>query len=536
MPRRSEGPEGWNQLREKILGLGENSIHKSHFAELQQRLQQLEASERKFALAFQASPALMCMSRLEDGCLLEANQAFLSTLGLSLEEAIGRTSLELGIWPSHEVREGVVARLRAEGSIHLLELPLHRKVDGHPCVLFMAIDITGHKRAQKEREQLQAQLLQAQKMDAIGQLASGVAHDFNNLLTIINLNAEMMGAELDTIPKGLEEILLAARRAQDLTRQLLTFGRKQQLAPVLCDLNQVVGETGKLLKRIIGEHIHLELALSPEPSLVMVDPGQLSQVMMNLAINARDAMPRGGSLLLETARADVDEHQQRARHQNVAPGTYAVLAFADTGCGMDEATLTHIFEPFFTTKEKGKGTGLGLATVYGIVKQSGGHVWVYSEPGRGTQFKIYLPLEMGEEACPVPLPILPSRQGWETVLVVEDDATVRALMVGALRNWGYRILEASDPLMALHILEEHPDPVHLLLTDMVMPHFNGLELAHRVLEHRPGIQVLFVSGYSDGAVLHREGDVRQAAFLQKPFNLRDLNQKVRNLLDLSQTR
>jgi len=546
MPRRFEQPEEWDHLRQKILGLGENSIHKSHFAELQQRIQQLEASERKFALAFQANPALMCLSALEDGRLLEANQTFLHTLGLTLEDAIGKTSLELGIWPEPEAYRSVMGRLKVVGSIHLLELPVHRKdgslvetlssmvaveVEGQDCVLFMAIDITEIKQAQQERERLQAQLLQAQKMDAIGQLAGGVAHDFNNLLTIINLNAEMLGIEGEPPPKGLEEIMLAAQRAQDLTRQLLTFGRKQPMETMLCDLNQVVSETGKMLQRIIGEHIQLEINLAPDPSMVVVDPSQLSQVMMNLAINARDAMPQGGHLLLETSRTLVEEHHQRAKHQDVLPGVYAVIAMADTGCGMDEATLNHIFEPFFTTKEKGKGTGLGLAMVYGIVKQSGGHVWVYSEPGRGTQFKIYLPLNSAEEAPSLALPSLPLRPGWETVLLVEDDAAVRALVVGALASWGYQVLEAADPLAALQITDAHSDPIHLLITDVVMPYFNGPDLAQRILQQRPDLRVLFVSGYTDGAIIHQESELKSADFLQKPFNMKTLNQKVRAILD-----
>ncbi|MBP1628377.1 MAG: sensor hybrid histidine kinase [Holophagaceae bacterium] len=546
MPRRFEQPEEWDHLRQKILGLGENSIHKSHFAELQQRIQQLEASERKFALAFQANPALMCLSALEDGRLLEANQTFLHTLGLTLEDAIGKTSLELGIWPEPEAYRSVMGRLKVVGSIHLLELPVHRKdgslvetlssmvaveVEGQDCVLFMAIDITEIKQAQQERERLQAQLLQAQKMDAIGQLAGGVAHDFNNLLTIINLNAEMLGIEGEPPPKGLEEIMLAAQRAQDLTRQLLTFGRKQPMETMLCDLNQVVSETGKMLQRIIGEHIQLEINLAPDPSMVVVDPSQLSQVMMNLAINARDAMPQGGHLLLETSRTLVEEHHQRAKHQDVLPGVYAVIAMADTGCGMDEATLNHIFEPFFTTKEKGKGTGLGLAMVYGIVKQSGGHVWVYSEPGRGTQFKIYLPLNSAEEAPSLALPSLPLRPGWETVLLVEDDAAVRALVVGALASWGYQVLEAADPLAALQITDAHSDPIHLLITDVVMPYFNGPDLAQRILQQRPDLRVLFVSGYTDGAIIHQESELKSAEFLQKPFNMKTLNQKVRAILD-----
>jgi len=546
MPRRFEDPEGWNHLRQKILGLGEDSIHKSHFAELQQRIQQLEASERKFSLAFRASPALMCMSSMAEGRIIEANQAFLQSLGLTQEETIGRTSLELGIWPDQQTREKTLATLREQGSLSLLELPLGGKrgavlntlssmavveVSGEACLLFMAIDVTERKKAQEEKERLQAQLLHAQKMDAIGQLAGGVAHDFNNLLTVINLNAEMLGFEMGDKPKGLEEILLATQRAQDLTRQLLAFGRKQEMDPELCDLNQIVVETSKMLKRIIGEQIRLETSLSPEALLVVVDPGKLTQVMLNLAINARDAMPQGGRLLLETSPVQVDEHHGRVRHQNVAPGTYAVLAMGDTGTGMDEGTLGHIFEPFFTTKAQGKGTGLGLATVYGIVKQSGGHIWVYSEPGQGTQFKIYLPLSQATAfvlSKPAPAPLQP---GWETVLLTEDDPAVRTLLLGALCNWGYQVLEAADPLEAIHLAEDFPDSIHLLITDVVMPHVNGPELAQRVQALRPEIRVMFISGYTDGVVINQEGFLNGAAFLQKPFNLGDLSQKVRSVLD-----
>nr|WP_320131055.1 ATP-binding protein [uncultured Holophaga sp.] len=546
MQRRSEDPEHWDQLRRKILGLGEESIHKSHFAELQLREQQLEASERLFALAFSASPSIMSISSMTTGEIMEANAAWHESLGWTPEEIIGRSAVNLGLWADPQARVDMVRQLQEQGSIHLAEMVFRHKsgsqvhllgslarieVLGQTSILLMATDVTERIKAEQEREHLRSQLIQAQKMDAIGQLAGGVAHDFNNLLTIINLNAEMLASIQDPPAHELEEILLAARRAQDLTRQLLTFGRKQKLVPQLCELGEVVSETAKMLQRIIGEQITLEINLTRDPTPVVVDQGQISQVMMNLAINARDAMPQGGRLQIRTWRDRIEEHHQRARHQSIEPGSYAVLSVGDNGCGMDETTLSHIFEPFFTTKEKGKGTGLGLATVYGIVRQSGGHIWVYSEPGQGTLFKIYIPL--AEEAPAVqpcnPVPA-PSR-GSETILVVEDDSIVRTLVKSALSGWGYRALEAPDPLAALETMRTFEGTIALLVTDMIMPHMNGVELADRMIEANPHLKVLFISGYTDGMVIDVSEHPERTGFLQKPFNMKDLSRKVRELLD-----
>ncbi|OLC71983.1 MAG: hypothetical protein AUH78_17050 [Gemmatimonadetes bacterium 13_1_40CM_4_69_8] len=371
-------------------------------------------------------------------------------------------------------------------------------------------------------------------MEAVGRLAGGIAHDFNNLLTAILGSADLL---LDTLSpdaperEDLDEIRKAAKRAADLTRQLLAFSRQQLLAPQVLDVNALLTNLEKLLRRLIGEHIELRTALAPNVGAVQADPGQLEQVIVNLAVNARDAMPQGGQLTIETANAELDE-AYAAEHFPARPGSYVLLAVTDTGTGMDAQTKSHIFEPFFTTKEKGKGTGLGLATVYGIVKQSDGYIWVYSEPGHGTSFKIYLP-----RVAEAPGPARPgfelsaSVRGSETVFVVEDDEMVRALIRRMLETRGYTVLLAPHGDEALQLLERHPGRVDLLMTDVVMPGMSGRDLADRVAERRPGIKVLYLSGYTDDAIV-RHGVLEPGiAFLQKPFSADALARKVREVLD-----
>jgi len=394
-------------------------------------------------------------------------------------------------------------------------------------------DITELKRAEDEHEKLQKQLVQSLKLEAIGTLTGGIAHDFNNLLTTIIGNVELAIADAvkdSPIYEFLKEIKEAGKRAAVLTRQLLAFSRKQVLQLEVLDLNQVLGNMDRMLRRVIREDIEVETLLSPDLGLVEADVGQMEQILMNLAVNARDAMPGGGTLTLETRNVELDEGYAR-EHIAVIPGPYVMLAVSDTGTGMTKEVQERFFEPFFTTKEKGKGTGLGLSTVYGIVKQSKGNIWVYSEPGKGSTFKIYFPRvegtvgirEKDEEKGE-------SLRGSETVLVVEDDDMVRNLALKALKQQGYKVLCAGDGREALGVFGEHKGPVHLMLTDMVMPGMNGRELAKSLEKLQPEMKVLFMSGYTDGTIVNHGVMAPGLNFLEKPFSPEGLARKVREVL------
>jgi CheY-like chemotaxis protein len=372
-------------------------------------------------------------------------------------------------------------------------------------------------------------------MEAIGQLAGGVAHDFNNLLMAIIGYSELLLARLrggDRLRKHVQEIKKAGERAAALTRQLLAFSRRQVLVPQVLDLNSVVSNMQKMLRRMIDEDIDLLTVPAPDLGQVRADPGQVEQVIMNLAVNARDAMPEGGNLTLETANVELDESYTR-NHIDVLPGRYVMLAVSDTGSGMDAETLSHIFEPFFTTKEEGKGTGLGLATVYGIAKQSGGHIEVSSEPGQGTTFRVYLPrIEAAYEPAARGAPAEEMPRGTETVLLVEDDVVVCELLREMLQGSGYTVLEAGGARQALRMGEGYaPRPIHLLLADVVMPEMSGPQLADHLARVYPKMKVLYISGYTDAAVARHGKRSTKAPYLQKPFAPEVLARKVREVLD-----
>jgi len=399
--------------------------------------------------------------------------------------------------------------------------------EGSPQIVANSRDVT-------ESHALEEQLRQSQKMEAVGRLAGGIAHDFNNLLTVIGGYGELL---LTSIPRGhpnrepLEAIVAAGERAASLTRQLLAFSRKQVLVPEVLDLNAIVARMDKMLGRLIGEDVNLFTKLDPSAGNVRADPSQLEQVIMNLAVNARDAMPRGGKLTIETANAELGEAYAQ-RHAAVATGPHVMLAVSDTGVGMDAETQGRIFEPFFTTKERGKGTGLGLSTVFGIVKQSGGSIWVYSEPGKGSTFKIYLPrVEEAPMPRETPSGINPSIQGTETILLVEDEASIRTLARKVLESAGHRVVEAKSGPDALELVRGSGDPIHLLLTDLVMPEMAGTELASRLLESRPELRILYMSGYTDDAVVRHGLLDHRHHFLPKPFTPSVLAAKVREVLD-----
>ena len=385
------------------------------------------------------------------------------------------------------------------------------------------------------RQNLEEQLRQSKKLEAVGMLAGGIAHDFNNLLTIISGYAQLL---LGTLPEhdrsAMEQILRASERAAGLTRQLLAYSRREELQPRTLNLNEVLAEMGPMLHRLIGEHIDVRIEASPEIGMVHADPGQIEQVIMNLAVNARDAMTNGGTLVIETANVELGE-PYTSKHMSVKPGRYISLAVTDTGVGMDEKTASKVFDPFFTTKGKNQGTGLGLSTVYGILKQSGGSVDVYSEPGRGTSVKVYLPRV--EEAVPEPVAVVeeaaPDIEGRETVLVVEDEEAVRRLVLTTLERRGYEVLMASSGVEALHFAREHAAPIHLLMTDLVMPQMGGAEVVKRMRRKRPEIAVLCMSGYTDRSI-QRTRSTAGLDFLQKPFTPTQLLQKVREILDRAQ--
>ena len=503
----------------------------------------LRASEERFrALVENSSDALLLLDA--EGRVSYMTASSQRHLGWKPHDVVGRSIFEF-LHP--EDRGTITARMaealqtptapvtaevrfhHADGSDRTMEIvAVNRLTDASVrAIVIKASDITDKRR-------LEEHLRQVQKMEAVGALAGGVAHDFNNLLTAILGYCNLM---LDDVPKedplrqDLEEIRSAGERAAALTRQLLAFSRRQMLQPQIVDINTLVRQLEKLLHRLLTEDIVLVTALAPDLQTVKVDPASIEQVLVNLAVNSRDAMPEGGQLTIETANVELDEVYAET-HVTVIPGRYVMLAVGDTGEGIDAATKARIFEPFFTTKEQGKGSGLGLATVYGIVKQSGGYIWVYSELGHGTVFKVYFPVAESRSGA--------AREGggsadlrtqaWETVLLVEDEDAVRALGREVLRRHGYVVLEARHGVDALRLAERHPDDIHLMITDVVMPHMSGRELAERLCSARPNMKVLFMSGYTDHALMNR-ALTPGSSFLQKPFTPETFARKVRQVLD-----
>jgi PAS domain S-box-containing protein len=503
-----------------------------------------DSEARKAAMLEAALDAVVAID--EEGRITEFNPAAERTFGHRRAEVLGRPIVETIIPPElrDRHRQGFarylatgestilgrrlqLSGLHADGRVFPVELTVYRvPLPGPPTFGAFIRDLT-------ESRRLEEQLLQAQKMESVGRLAGGIAHDFNNLLTAISGYAQLALDNPELAPEvreDLAQIRTAAGRAVDLTGQLLAFSRRQVMQPVALDLGDALREISPMLRRLLGEDVGLVTQVGPGLGHVLADPGQLSQVIVNLAVNARDAMPSGGRLTLEAANVDLDAEYAQG-HAEVVPGPYVVLSVTDTGTGMDEATRARLFEPFFTTKEQGKGTGLGLATVYGIVRQSGGHIWVYSEPARGTVFKVYLPrVEAATGARLTPAVRPGSTAGSETILVVEDDDGVRGFVQAVLEARGYRILPAASADAALEQAAVDA-PIHLLLTDVVMPDMSGADLAARVRDNVPNVKVLFVSGYTENTIVHHGVLDPGVSFLAKPFSPDALAERVRAELD-----
>jgi two-component system cell cycle sensor histidine kinase/response regulator CckA len=500
----------------------------------------LRKSESMFRLLFAHNPLPTWVFDSETLRFLQVNDAAVRKYGYSHEEFESMTVLDirpesdradlgetLRQWTGDGQHKTHWKHLRKDGRIIEAEIITHQlEYAGRAVYLVVAQDIG-------ERHQLEEQLRQAQKMEAVGRLAGGVAHDFNNLLMVIKGHTELLMSALSPshhAARKIEQIDRAADRAASLTRQLLAFSRMQVLQPRVMSLNNVVEEMGKLLPRLIGEDVELVLRTAPDLGAIRADASQMEQVIMNLAVNARDAMPHGGRLLIETANSELDRAYSDSRPV-VQPGEYVLLAVSDTGVGMDQETQARIFEPFFTTKEQGKGTGLGLSTVYGVVKQSGGFIWVYSEVGKGTSFKIYLPRvdQPVEKSGPSP-PYPEAPRGTETVLLAEDEQDVRELAREFLESGGYTVIEASHGQEALRVAAQHSGDIDILVTDMVMPGITGQQLAAGLQQQRAGLRVIYMSGYSEHAATEAAQSASTARLLTKPFTRNAILRAVREVL------
>ena len=497
--------------------------------------------EDQWRLVFEANPQPMWVYDPDTLRFLAVNDAAVRQYGYSAREFEAMTVKD--IVPAEDVpallaqvqrdkdrdATGVIRHIKKDGQVIDVDFTAQPLIFGlRRARLVLSQDVT-------EKLALENQLRQAQKMEAVGRLAGGVAHDFNNALAVISTYAELLqepeGTDEARRATYVDSIQKAARHAQSLTRQLLAFSRRQVLKPVDLDTNLAVSSIEQILRRLIGEDIEFATRLAPDAGKVKVDPGQFEQVLLNLAVNARDAMPEGGSLTITTERVELDLGSARL-HGLRGAGDYVMISVADTGAGMSPETRARAFEPFFTTKEEGKGTGLGLATVYGIVTQSGGEVTVYSEPGHGSTFRVYLPrvTETAEPAEPTVITPAPAR-GAEAILLVEDDAAVRAMVAEVLDLHGYSVLVAASPAEALDIAERHSQPLDMVISDVVMPKMNGPALVAKLREVRPGLKAMLMSGYTGDTMLNRGLDGRQIPFLEKPFTVKGIATKVRDILD-----
>ncbi len=503
--------------------------------------QALRESEASLKLLVDNAPFGITQSFIEGKRFKSLNPAMLSILGgYSLQEALQLNTAEQ-VYADPKERDRIIEVMRRSGKLEGWETGLRRR-DGS----IVPVRITGsfggggaapevfygYVEDMTQQSSLEQQVRQVQKLEAVGRLAGGMAHDFNNILVVIKLSTELMLAQTtpnSPFSKPLLQISSAADRAASLTRQMLAFGRQQMMQPRIINLNTVVSETTQMLRRVIGEDIQLVTSLSEAVENSRLDPDQVSQVILNLAVNARDAMPEGGMLHIETATVDLDEVYTQ-EHPPVQPGRYVMLAVSDTGTGIDKSILPRIFDPFFTTKELGKGTGLGLSIVYGIVKQSGGYIWVYSESGHGTTFKLYFPATSASVERPAIRTDSLVRPSGQLLLVVEDDATIRSNVCECLQQLGYRVLACESAMTALELCAEYGNEIDLVLTDLVMAGKNGHELAMQLTQEYPKVRVLFMSGYSEDSAARRDILSRGSPFLQKPFSVAELAKAVQDAL------
>jgi|HubBroStandDraft_1064217.scaffolds.fasta_scaffold00348_5 PAS domain S-box-containing protein len=543
--------QGWRRVSFSLLGisilcfaarlsLSELREFRSTVNANKANLKRLEA-ESKFRIAFEANPESITITTLEDGIYLEVNDVFVTTVGYEHSELVGKSALELGLWTDRQNRALMVEKLRRgervidweakfrtkSGEERQIMLSAHPiQLEGQLCILSILRDVT-------EQRLLEQKFHKAQKMEAVGRLAGGVAHDFNNLLMITSANLELLERskqDPQRIDRYLQQIRRATDRGSALTRQMLAFSRQQVLSPSVLNLNTVINDLFKMLPRLLGEDIETVLSLDPGLGCVHADRGQVDQVIMNLALNARDAMPHGGKLMVETLNVEVNGSTALSTAADAPSGSCVLLTVSDSGVGMSPDIQAQVFDPFFTTKEIGKGTGLGLATVYGIVKQSSGSISVYSEPGKGSTFKVYFPRvqEKEREAESAP-PSEPEPAGSGTILLVEDEAPLREVTSDFLRSRGYHVLGAENGDAALAICKSHTGSIDLLITDVVMPGNSGPTVARQVRETRPGVRTIFMSGYTDrtmGSDFLGPDD----AFFQKPFNLEVLARKIHAML------
>lgn len=528
-----------------LLMVGYGVLEASRLQEYKRAEVALRDSEERYRLLFESSPYPLWVRDMQTLKILAVNQATLDQYGYTREEFLALSLTDLFVPEDIPELEKFLAKPQSEDGFQMVEYWRHKRKDG----TIFHIEVTAHRlifagRPAKivlvhditEQKKLEEQLRQSQKMEAVGRLAGGVAHDFNNLLGVIIGYSEILESSLgesSSLQRKALEIKKAGNRAAALTRQLLAFSRQQVLEPRVLDLNAVVTHVEKMLRRLIGEDVALSTSLAGDIWNVKADQSQIEQVIMNLAVNSRDAMPQGGKLTIETANIVVDELYAR-QHPGATPGAHVMLAVTDTGCGMDAETQAHMFEPFFTTKDVGKGTGLGLATVYGVVKQSNGHIFVYSEPGKGTTIKIFLPRDSGATVPSAPSKTpAKSLRGSETVLLVEDAESLRKLTSEILQSNGYTLLEAADGEEAIARARQHRGPIQILLTDVVMPGMNGRTLAEKLTTERPEMNVLFMSGYTDLAMGHQGILEEGSCLLQKPFTQETLLAKLREVTEIS---
>jgi PAS domain S-box-containing protein len=523
-----------------------NQKLQEEIAERRQMEEALRVSQERFAKAFQASPIPMAIQTLREERFVDVNEAFLRRMGYQAGEVIGRTPLELELWAEPSARQQFLSTLHRDHSVrnwecqfrtsaqqlrHVLLSAELFELDAEPNVLVIAEDIS-------ERLNLERQLRQAQKMEAVGQLAAGIAHDFNNLLTIIqgHVSLRLTARDLDEkLADSLQQVAVATERAANLTRQLLAFSSKQIMQPKVLNLNQVIRAMHDMLVRIIGEQITLQCECAEDLPAILADEANMEQIVMNLAVNARDAMTNGGQLTLRTREMRIEE-EDAAQNPEARPGNFICFTLIDTGCGMDPHVLSHIFEPFYTTKEVGKGTGLGLATVYGIVKQHGGWIEVSSRVSSGSTFRVFLPVtEKSVEPNPGPKPPRFNLRGHERVLIVEDESLLRELVHEILERNGYGVFEAANGVEALEIWAREKGDFDLLVTDLVMPNgISGRDLAQRLRLKEPKLKVLFTSGYSSEMVSQEVALGTDTSFLQKPYKPDFLLEVVRQIIEQPQ--